>query len=155
MALGEHTLDDLLRQLEAPAPSPCGGATAALTAAMAASLVAMVARGTPAWGEGAGVAERAAEVREDLVNLAWADTQAVAGLHELKRLSEDGRARALELAIGSPTAIEEAARTVVALAELAETHGKPVMRADATAARLLANAAADVAAEIKAANQSG
>jgi methenyltetrahydrofolate cyclohydrolase len=150
----DTTLEELLGQLEAPGPSPCGGATAALTAAMAGSLVAMVARGAPAWEEGASVAERATELRDRLVDLAWADTQAVAGLLELKRLPEDERAQAIERAIESPAAIHSAAQEVAALAELAESHGKPVMRADATAARLLAAAAAQVAAEIMATNQS-
>ena len=155
MGLGHHTLEELLAQLEAPAPSPCGGASAGITAAMAASLVAMVARGTPLWEDGTRVAGRATELRDRLLELAWADTQAVAGLLQLGRLSDAERSQAIERAIESPAAIHQAALEVAALAALTELHGKPVMRADATAARMLANAAAEVAAAITATNQSG
>src|SRR5262249_56800814 len=133
MGVGSRTLDDLLRKLEAPAPSPCGGAAAALTAAMAASLVAMVARGTSGWDEGASVAERATALRAELLDLAREDTEAVAGLVRLGRLPEAERAAALERAVRSPEAIHDAALKIAALAELAVTNGKPTMSVDASA----------------------
>ncbi len=122
---------------------------------MAGSLVAMVARGASAWEDGARIAGRATALREALPELARAETQAVRGLLPPGRLPEAEQAAVRERAIQSPAAIEEAAREVAELAELAEVNGKPAMRADATAARLLATAAAQVAAEITAANQSG
>src|SRR5262245_60085108 len=120
---------------------------------MGASLVAMVARGAPDWDEGASVADRATGLRAELLDLASEDTEAVAGRIRLGRLPEAERAAALERAIRSPAAIHDAALKVAWLAELAVTHGKPGMRADADAARLLATAAAQVAAEITATNQ--
>jgi formiminotetrahydrofolate cyclodeaminase len=152
MSMREHTLDELLVQLSAPAPSPCGAATAAITAAMACSLVAMVAEGTPSWQEGTNVATRATDLRERLLDLAVRDTEAVAALVKLGRLAADERAEAIERAIRVPLAIGEASRETAMLAALAETHGKAAMRADATAARLLATAAAEVAEKTAAAN---
>jgi methenyltetrahydrofolate cyclohydrolase len=150
-----HTLDELLQQLEAPAPSPCGGATAAITAAMACSLVAMVARGAEGWDEAATVAARAIELRAQLLDLAQQDAEAVAGLVRLGRLTASEQSDALERAIRVPAEIREAANETVTLAERAEGHGKAAMRADATAARLLAEAAAWVADAIVSANRAG
>ena len=152
MRFADHTLHELLSELAAPAPSPCGGATAAITAAMACSLIAMVARGAPSWDAGAETESRATELRAHLLELAQQDTEAVAGLLQLADLAPAERSAAIELAIRVPTAIAQAARETAALAELAETHGKRVMRADAAAARLLAEAAARVAEEITAEN---
>jgi len=155
VSFADSTLEGLLAQLEAPAPSPCGGATAAITAAMAGSLVAMVARAARDWEEGASVADRAGELRAELLDLAWEDTQAITGLIRFERLPEAERPAALARAVQTPSAIHDAALKIAALAELAVTHGKAGMRADADAARLLATAAAQVAAEITATNQSG
>ena len=155
MSFAGYTLDELLQQLEAPAPSPCGGATAAITAAMACSLVAMVARGAGGWDEGETVAARATELRARLLDLAQRDAEAVAGLVQLGGLTATKQAEALERAIRVPVEIREAANETVALAERAERHGKAAMRADATAARLLAEAAAWVGDAIVAANRAG
>jgi formiminotetrahydrofolate cyclodeaminase len=152
VSVADQTLDDFLAALAAPAPSPCGGATAAITAAMAASLVIMVARGSRDWQEGAAAEASAAELRDRLLCLARADTEAVAGLLALGRLAEPERAEALERAIRVPASIAAAARETAALAELAEAHGKRVMSADAHAARLLADAAARTAEAIVVAN---
>jgi formiminotetrahydrofolate cyclodeaminase len=155
LSLGERTLDELLTELAAPAPSPCGGATAALTAAMACSLVAMVARGASGWNDADATAAKAIELRGELLALAREDTEAVSGLIGLRRLPAAERSEAIERAIRAPAAIHQAAAEAAELAALAGEHGKRVMRADASAARLLATAAAGVAAEIAATNQSG
>lgn len=155
MSFAGHTLDELLQELEAPAPSPCGGATAAITAAMACSLVAMVARGAQRWDEAATVAARATELRGQLLDLAQQDAEAVAGLVQLGRLTASEQTDALEQAIRVPAEIREAANETAALAERAERNGKSTMRADATAARLLAEAAAWVGDAIVAANRAG
>jgi formiminotetrahydrofolate cyclodeaminase len=152
MSFADHTLDELLQLLEAPAPSPCGGATAAITAAMACSLVAMVARGAGTWEEGESVAAQATALRTQLLDLARLDAEAVAGLVRLARLPEAERSDALEQAIGVPAKIRDAAGEAAALAALAEENGKAGMRADATAARILAGAGARVAGEIVATN---
>ena len=56
-------LDEFLDALEAPAPSPCGGSAAAVAAAMAASLVTMVARSSPGWADAPGIATQARALR--------------------------------------------------------------------------------------------
>jgi len=155
VSFADDTIDELLDQLAAPAPSPCGGATAAITAAMASALVEMVASGSHDWAEGERVAARASELRARLLELAWRDTQAVAGLVRLGRLPATERSDALEQAVRVPDEIDEAARETAVLAALAETAGKHTMRADATAARLLAEAAARVAEQIRAVNAAG
>jgi formiminotetrahydrofolate cyclodeaminase len=123
-----------------------------MTAAMASSLVAMVARGARDWDAGEATATRALELRDRLVALAQEDTDAGAGLVRLGSMAEAERAETLADAIRVPAAIADAATETAALAELAEAHGRPAMGPDATAARLLATAAARVAEEIVAAN---
>jgi len=67
-------LRELLTAFEEPAPSPAGGTAAAVVAAMAASLVVMVARASTEWHDGSAVAHEAAlEIAEraaDVVELA-------------------------------------------------------------------------------------
>jgi len=146
--LGAMRFDEVLERLGAPAPSPAGASAAALAASMAASLVVMTARGTPDWAEGASVAERAAELRGRLVELAEEDASAVGRLLELFRgdPSVEDQAVGLVDAATPPVAIAEAAAEVVELARAAAEGGKPVMRADASAGALLAEAAVRTAA---------
>ena len=72
----ELSLRDLLDGLERPEESSAGGTAAALTAASAASVVTMVARGSPQWDESRGVAAQARRLRSRLVPLARADAEA-------------------------------------------------------------------------------
>ena len=71
-----RALDRFLDELEAPAPSPCGGTAAAVAAAMAASLVTMVARGSGDWADGAGIASQARALRSRLTALGDEDAAA-------------------------------------------------------------------------------
>ena len=152
-ALGTLTFDELLERLAAPAPAPAGGSAAALSAAMAASLIVMIGRGTPGWPEGRTVADRATGLRSRLVALAHEDARAVGRLLETFRERETtaraGKfANALVEASTPPAEIAAAAAEVVELAVLASEHGKAAMHADASAAALLARAAADSAVAI-------
>ncbi|MBA2297285.1 MAG: cyclodeaminase/cyclohydrolase family protein, partial [Actinobacteria bacterium] len=71
-------LDAFLEALAAPEPVPSAGGAAAVCAAMAGSLVAMAARVSPAWEDGAGVAAQAQALRARVTPLALADSEAYA-----------------------------------------------------------------------------
>jgi formiminotetrahydrofolate cyclodeaminase len=145
----------LLDALEAPAPSPCGGSAAALTAAMAASLVRLVADKAPDWAEAPGVAAQASVLRARLVQLAEDDVRAYAAAMEaLAAAREGGGGRdhligiALDRAAEVPLAVAAAAADVAELAAEAAAHGAPALRPDATAAALLAEAASRSSARL-------
>jgi formiminotetrahydrofolate cyclodeaminase len=114
---------------------------------MAASLVVMVGRGSPAWSEGPRVAGRAAELRDRLLALGDVDVEAFGKvLTELRRLRAEPSGReALDAALlGAsevPLQIAQAGAEVARLAADAARAGKRPMRPDATTAALLAGAA--------------
>jgi formiminotetrahydrofolate cyclodeaminase len=147
------TLDDLLAQLAAPAPSLAGASAAALTAARAAAVVTMVGRGSQDWPEGKETARRADEVVPRLVALATEDARAFGVVLKVSRcpdLDTAGRSEKLAQALLEATepavAIAEAAADVGQLAALAQVNGNRVMHADAAAASILAQAAVASAA---------
>lgn len=148
-------LDAFLDRLEAPAPSPCGGTAAAVTGAMAASLVTMVARGSTAWEDGAGIASQARALRLRLAALG--DEDAAAFGEVLAEMREPkGRPEQRDFALGVvllraaevPLRIAEAAADVAELASAAAAEGSPHLRPDATAAAALAEAATRAAAHL-------
>ena len=148
-------LDPFLDELEAPAPSPCGGSAAAAAAAMAASLVTMVARGSSRWADGADVALRAQALRARLTTLG--DDDAVAFEQVLAAMgNRSGTPEQRDLAVGTallhaaevPLRIAEAAADVAGVAAVAAAEGSPKMRSDATAAAMLAEAATRAAAQL-------
>ena len=151
----ERSLDGFLHELEAPAPSPCGGTAAAAAAAMAASLVTMVARGSEAWTDGPGVASQARALRARLTTLG--DDDAAAFEHVLVTLRNGaGTPEQRDYALGEalvkaaevPLQIAEAAADVAELAALAASEGLPQLRPDATAAAILAEAAVRAATHL-------
>ena len=149
-SLSELTVDELLGQLAAPAPAPAGGSAAALVAAMAASLVEMIGRGSPSWPDGHAVAAQASELRARLIVLAAEDAQEVDRMLQQMRQSstadqDEKRAGVFLDASKPPLAIAEAAAEIAELAAEATTNGKRVMRADAVVAAVLARAAAESA----------
>lgn len=159
-SLGTSTFDDVLEALAAPAPGPAGASAAALTAAMAAAIVVMVARGSRAWAGGHVFAERAAGLMTRLVELADDDAHAVAGLLAvIKAPAGADRAETVALALVAasrpPASIAAAAAEIVELAAEAAARGKPVMRADAVAAALLATAATRSAVGVVETNLAG
>jgi formiminotetrahydrofolate cyclodeaminase len=155
VATDTGSLDALLDDMEAPAPSPCGGTAAAISAAMAAALVAMVGRGSSAWGQGADVAARAGALRTRLTTLGSDDTvafaQVLAAMRDRSGAPEQRNAvlgAALLRAAEVPLHIGEAAAEVAELAALAALEGAPHLQPDAAAAAALAEAAVRAATHL-------
>lgn len=145
---GASALDAFLDELEAPAPSPCGGTAAAVSAAMAAALVTMVGRGSSSWPDGAGIAAQARALRSRLTALG-ADDAAVFEQVLVTMRDRSGTPEQRDFALGAaliraaevPLQIGEAAADVAELAALAATDGASHLRPDAAAAAALAEAA--------------
>ncbi len=152
---GEHRLDHFLDELEAAAPSPCGGTAAAVAAAMAASLVTMVARGSRSWADGPGIASQARALRVRLTTLGDDDATAFGRVLETMQ-DRSGTTEQRDFALGValleaadvPLRIAEAAADVADLASLAAAEGSPHLRPDASAAAALAEAATRAAAHL-------
>lgn len=149
-------LREFLDGLAAEAPIPGGGAAAAISAAMAASLVSMAARSTPDWEEARGVAAQAEAVRARVAPLALADADAYAEVHAVLRLPAEVEAPRRDEALGKalvraaelPLAIAESAADAAQLAALAAERGAGMARGDALAAAILAEAATRAAARL-------
>ncbi len=144
-------LDDLAEE----GPAPGGGSAAALTASMAASLTASVARmSATGWGEAGGVIAQAESLRSKISPLidldARAYQEALDTLARRDEIAEPDRDARLQDALGRaaeiPLRIGEAAADVAELAALAAERGEAVVRADAAAAAMLAEGAARSAA---------
>ena len=148
-------LDRFLDELESPAPSPCGGTAAAITAAMAASLVTMVARGSSDWDDGPGIASQARALRSRLTALGEEDATAFAQVLVTMR-DPTGTPEQRDFALGLallraaevPLRIAEAAADVAELAAAAAGEGSPHLQPDATAAAALAEAATQAATHL-------
>lgn len=153
--LGPGSLDRFLDELEAPAPSPCGGTAAAAAAAMAAALVTMVARGSSGWTDGAGVASQARALRSRLTSLGDDDAAAFAQVMATMR-ETSGTPEQRDFTLGTallhaaevPLRIAEAAADVAELAAISAAEGSAHLRPDATAAAALAEAATRAAAHL-------
>jgi formiminotetrahydrofolate cyclodeaminase len=154
-------LGDFLRGLAGGTPAPGGASAAALTAAFAASLVAMVARrSADSWAEAGGVVAQAQALEARTAPLAQQTDEAwEIALEALReRADEDPGRRNAELeekltrAAELPLAIAEAAADVAVLAALAAELGDGTFRSDAAAAALLASAASRAGAHFVAVN---
>lgn len=146
----------LLDATASEALTPGGGALAALTGALAAGLVEMAARNSPEWElRGAAVAQ-AKVLRERLAELAPLNDevyeQALASLRLPEGVDDQSRrtliGTSLERAAAFPLAIAEAASNVAELAAVVAEDGDPTVRADATAAAMLALGATRAAAHL-------
>ncbi|HET9673685.1 MAG TPA: cyclodeaminase/cyclohydrolase family protein [Gaiellaceae bacterium] len=146
----------LLDEAASEAPTPGGGALAALTGALAAGLVEMAARNSPDWElRGAAVAQ-AKVLRERLAELAPLNDevyeQALVSLQLPDGVDDQSRraliGTSLERAAAFPLAIAEAASNVAELAAVVSEDGDPTVRADATAAAMLALGATRAAAHL-------
>ena len=119
---------------------------------MASGLIAMAARTSPDWEEGAGVAAQAEALRARVTPLALADSDAYADVLEALRASADGRPRdlaaALRRASELPLAIAEAAADTATLGAYAAGRCKASVRGEALVAVVLAEAAARAAARL-------
>jgi formiminotetrahydrofolate cyclodeaminase len=146
----------LLDATASEALTPGGGALAALTGALSAGLVEMAARNSPEWElRGAAVAQ-AKVLRERLAELAPLNDevyeQALASLRLPEGVDDQSRrtliGTSLERAAAFPLAIAEAASNVAELAAVVAEDGDPTVRADATAAAMLALGATRAAAHL-------
>lgn len=153
----ECSVAELLDRFAAKQPAPGAGAAAAITAGIAAGLLAMAARfSTTQLIDSAGRAAHADRVREQVVALAERDVeayQAVLAAFALPREPDpDVRRRqirrTLDRASRIPAEIAELASGVaIEAAQIAE-RGNPNLRGDALTAATLAAAAAQAAAEL-------
>ncbi len=152
----ELRIDQFLARL-ADGEAPGGGSAAALTVAVSASLVAMVARASSdSWEEAGGVAAQALAVLEHVAPLARTDAEAWQDAVSALRGAEGGDAdrrnfalaQKLERAAAVPLEIAELAADASALAALAAERGDGAHRADAASAAALAAGAARAAAHL-------
>ncbi len=118
---------------------------------MAGSLVAMAARSSPGWEEGAGVAAQAQALRARVTPLALADSEAYADVLDALAKSADGKpdlATALRRASELPLAIAEAAADTATLAAYTVSRCEASVRGEALVAVALAEAAARAGARL-------
>jgi formiminotetrahydrofolate cyclodeaminase len=155
----DRPLRAFLDELAERSPTPGGGSAAAVTTAMAAGLVAMVARASrDSWEEAAGIAAQALAIRDRAAPLARMDAEAwqdaVAALRIAGNGSDDGGRRDFELerklerAAAVPLQIAELGADAAALAALAGELGDGAFRADAAAAAALAAGGASAATHL-------
>jgi len=125
------TFAELLDRIGARTPAPASGAAAALTGALAASLVELAAR----FSEDDEALARSLELRARLLELADEDAEAYAAF--MRTRSDEDRSRTIEV----PLAVAAAAAETAALAERLAEHGRGSVRGDALVAAELARAA--------------
>lgn len=142
---------DVLAQEEAPG----GGSAAAVTVAMAAGLVVMVARASKDhWEEAGGAIGQAETFRARVAPLAQADAEAyrdaLTTLRRREEVSERYRDQTLrevlEKSAEIPVRIVESGTDLACLAALLVENGNPEVRADAAVACVLAEGGARAAA---------
>lgn len=152
--LPELRLAELLDALAAD-QVPASGSATAVVGAMAAEIVAMVARAATGWGDAPGVAAQARALSARLVPLASADASAFARVVALRAdpyADERDLGPALESAAELPLAIADAAAATAELAALAANWAVGYEKADAVAAAALAEGATRAAAALVHAN---
>lgn len=144
----KRTVADVLGAVATSGPGPAGGSVAAISAALAASLVRLAATVSHAWPEAASVGERALHLERQLLDLA--DEDATAWVHALRH-RDDTDARVTARAV--PLQIAAAALEVRELARRAVEECAAQVRADAATAVHLAVAAHEAALGVAAANE--
>jgi formiminotetrahydrofolate cyclodeaminase len=161
MGLLDLRLREFLDEMAAEGRTPGGGSAAALVTAIAAGLLAKVARSSgDSWPDAAGVAAQAECLRDRATPLAEAAAkQYEAALRAREETGgEPGERRDFALgqayakAAEPPLQIVRAASDVAQLAIAVAENGEPALRADAVVAALLAAAAAKAGAELVAVN---
>jgi methenyltetrahydrofolate cyclohydrolase len=153
-------LGDFLERLGTGKPAPGSGSASALTVALAAGLVVMVARrSADSWQEAGGVAAQALALQARTAPLVLADAQvweqALEALEEVVRNGdavEGDLEDKLERSTAVPLQIADAAADTAQLAALAAELGEGAYRPDAAAAAVLAAAGAKAAAHLVAVN---
>jgi formiminotetrahydrofolate cyclodeaminase len=156
MALLDRSLREFLDDVAAQGRTPGGGSAAALVTALAAALLAKIARTSTAWPDSRGVAAQAESLCDRAAPLAQADAEEYEAALEARE-DEGGEAgerrdfalgRAYARAAEPPLQIARAAADVAELAVVVARNGDPAFHADAVTAALLAAAAASSAAEL-------
>ena len=159
----DRRLRDLLEDVAEATPAPGGGSSAALTCALAAGLVEMVAgitlrRGGDELEPMQRLHDRAGALRVHAGELAQLELHAYAPVLEALRRPAEDPSRALQVdaalsdAAESPLAIARAAAQVSELAAEAVRLGPEPLRGDAIAGVLLAEAAVVAAGQLVAIN---
>ena len=134
-------------------PAPAGGASAAVAVALAAALSSMSARlSTDHLGEAPALAERAEQLRGEVLPLARADAAAYGRVLEAYRADSDKEGRrprireALSQAASVPLSIGEIGAEVAGISARLAKDGNPNLRGDAATAVELAGAGVRAAA---------
>ena len=161
MALLDLRLREFLDEIAAKGRTPGGGSAAALVTAIAAGLLAKVARGSgDSWPEAAGIAAQAECLRDRATPLAEAAAEQYEAALRVREETGGEPGERRDFALGQayakaaepPLQIVRAASDVAQLAIAVAENGEPALRADAVVAALLAAAAAKAAAELEAVN---
>jgi methenyltetrahydrofolate cyclohydrolase len=161
MELLDLRLREFLDELAGEGRTPGGGSVAALVTAMAAGLLAKVARGSvDTWPEAAGIAAQAESLRARAAPLAQADAEQYEAALRARGQSGEGQGVRQDFALGQayakaaepPLQIAQVASDVAQLALTVAQNGDAALWADAVTAALLAAAAATAAAELVAVN---
>jgi len=139
-------LGSLLAELSAPTPAPGAGSASGWAAALAAGLTEMAAGLTRTAASGV-VADRAAHLREQALDLAMRDRTSFEGVLAARRAGEDDAA-ALAAAAEVPVALAAVGAELAELAAQLAATGNPALEGDATAGALLAEAATRAAARL-------
>jgi formiminotetrahydrofolate cyclodeaminase len=147
-ALSRQSVQEFLTALASGAPTPGGGAAAALSGAMAARLVAMVGRVTAAGDssvepEASAIVAQADELGDRLARLVTEDMEAYGSLIDARRSrgGPDTVARALARATEVPVRLARASRDVLALCETLAPLARRSALSDLAVAAALAGAA--------------
>lgn len=142
----ERTLvHELAEAISSGEAVPGSGWVAAVSAALAAALVAKAAKRSEGWSESAGACAQAIELRDRLLALAEQDSRAYeTALTSLER-RDSGLARSLAKAAEVPLTIAETAADAALLAAEAAERADGSARADAAAAACLAAGASQAA----------
>jgi formiminotetrahydrofolate cyclodeaminase len=155
--LADQPLGRLLGFVAASDPAPGGGSSAAVAAALGASLLEMAAGLEIARGDSEledAVADRARELRAQALELADRDLSSYAPVIEAQRLPASNPERAERLAAAlteaslTPLAIAENAAETADLAARVTATSNPAVRGDALAGVLIAEAATAAAASL-------
>jgi methenyltetrahydrofolate cyclohydrolase len=148
--------EELLDTIAAETPAPGGGSVAAFVTEMAASLAAMAARFAHDWDGAAGAVAQAETLRHRAAPLASEDAVAYENVLTAMRMPRELEPEVRNMLIGEtlsraadvPLQIAECAASVSELAAEIAVCGNPNLRGDASAAAILASAAARVAANL-------
>jgi formiminotetrahydrofolate cyclodeaminase len=161
VALLDLQVREFLDQIAAEGRTPGGGSAAAFVTAIAAGLLAKVARGSEdTWRDAAGIAAQAECLRDRATPLAQAAAEQYEAALRARAETGDEQGERRDFALGQayaraaepPLQIVKAANDVAQLAIAVAESGNPALRADAVTAALLAAAAASAAAELIAVN---